>query len=100
MTQPLTIDIFILQDEIRTTFPVSMFGFLQGGILNVTVSSFSVPPNAQDSSMFKFTLDRTLSDATNPYLDSKRDSICIQEKIDENDHTAVARFSFDFRAKQ
>ena len=77
-----------------------MFGFLQGGILNVTVSSFTVPPNAQDSSTFKFTLDRTLSDATNPYLDNKRDSICIQDKIDENDHTAVARFSFDFKAKQ
>ena len=24
----------------------------------------------------------------------------VQDKIDENDHTAVARFSFDFKAKQ
>lgn len=78
-----------------------MFGFLQGGILNVTVSSLGISTTAQESSTLRFSLDRTLSDATNPYLDSRRD-ICMNDKLDiddEKDHTAVARFEFDFKKK-
>lgn len=88
------------QDETRTSFPVSMFGFLQGGILNVTVTSLAITPAAQANSLLMFTLDRTLSDATNPYLDSKRDLCNKNQDIDDpNDHTSVARFTFDFEKK-
>lgn len=77
-----------------------MFGFLQGGILNVTVPSLAITPAAQASSLLMFSLDRTLSDATNPYLDSKRDLCNKNQDIDDvNDHTAVARFTFDFKEK-
>lgn len=77
-----------------------MFGFLQGGILNVTVSNLAISPSAQETSILGFSLDRTLSDATNPYLDSKRDLCNARLDIDEEkDHTAVARFEFDFKAK-
>ncbi|KZS13991.1 Protein GPR108 [Daphnia magna] len=86
-----------LKDETRKSIPVSMFGFLQGGILNVTVSNLVISKNAQETSGLGFSLDRTLSDAANPYLDSKRDicnsGLSINEEIDQ---TAVARFEFDF----
>lgn len=77
-----------------------MFGFLQGGILNVTVSNLAVSKNAQETSVLGFSLDTTLSDATNPYLDSKRDICNTRLTIDEEkDHTSVARFEFDFKKK-
>lgn len=67
----------------------------------MTVSSLGITTAAQELSTIRFSLDRTLSDATNPYLDSRRD-ICMNEKLDideEKDHTAVARFEFDFKNK-
>ena len=99
----MKLDFFIClqQDEIRSSFPVSTFGFLQEGILNVTVSSLTISTFAQEASVLRFSLDRTLSDATNPYLDSRRD-ICFNDKLDiddDKDHTAVARFEFDFKNK-
>ncbi|EFX74656.1 hypothetical protein DAPPUDRAFT_199743 [Daphnia pulex] len=89
-----------LKDETRKSIPVSMFGFLRGGILNVTVSNLAISKQAQETSGLGFSLDRTLSDAANPYLDSKRDICSSRLEINEElDHTAVARFEFDFKEK-
>ncbi|XP_046640804.1 protein GPR107-like [Daphnia pulicaria] len=89
-----------LKDETRKSIPVSMFGFLRGGILNVTVSNLAISKQAQETSGLGFSLDRTLSDAANPYLDSKRDICSSRLEINEEpDHTAVARFEFDFKDK-
>jgi hypothetical protein len=77
-----------------------MFGFLRGGILNVTVSNLAISKQAQETSGLGFSLDRTLSDAANPYLDIKRDICSSRLEINEEpDHTAVARFEFDFKDK-
>jgi len=81
------------KDETRTSFPISMFGFLQGGILNVTIVKLSIPQSLSRS-VIGFSLDRTLSDAANPYLDSKH-NVCLKEM----DDTGVARFTFDFAEK-
>ena len=70
-----------------------MFGFLQGGILNVTIVKMSIPQDLSRS-VIGFSLDRTLSDAANPYLDSKH-NVCLKEM----DDTGVARFTFDFAEK-
>ncbi len=77
-----------------------MFGFLRGGIFNVTVSNLAISKQAQETSGLGFSLDRTLSDTANPYLDSKQDICSSRLEINEElDHTAVARFEFDFKDK-
>ena len=77
-----------------------MFGFLRGGILNVTVSNLAISKQAQETSGLGFSLDRTLSDAANPYLDSKRDICSSRLKINEEiDHTPISHFEYDFKEK-
>jgi hypothetical protein len=45
-------------------------------------------------------LNRTLSDAANPYLDSKRDICSSRLKINEEiDHTPISHFEYDFKEK-
>ena len=51
-------------------------------------------PQDLSRSVIGFSLDRTLSDAANPYLDSKH-NVCLKEM----DDTGVARFTFDFAEK-
>lgn len=94
------IRIVCTQDETRTTFPVSVFGFLQGGILNVTVKSLTVSAEYATTAVIGLSLDRTQSDAANPYLDSKQDRCEIDNShTEKDDDTSVAKFKFNFATK-
>lgn len=62
----------------------------------MTVTKLTIPKDVTHSTI-GFSLDRTLSDATNPYLDSKH-GVCLKE-MEPNDETAVARFHFNFVEK-
>lgn len=59
----------------------------------MTIVKMSIPQDLSRS-VIGFSLDRTLSDAANPYLDSKH-NVCLKEM----DDTGVARFTFDFAEK-
>ena len=51
----------------------------------MTVHSLSIPVDYTSAAVIGFSLDRTLSDAANPYLDSKRDACVINGKRDDKD---------------
>ena len=67
----------------------------------MTVHSLSIPADYKSTAVIGFSLDRTLSDAANPYLDSKRDACVINSKTDnKDDDTSVAKFKFNFDTKR
>ncbi|XP_060520613.1 protein GPR107 [Cylas formicarius] len=67
-----------ITNDARKFIALSTFGFYQGGTLEVTLSNFHATP-MNESSLFGFSLDRTVNDGMNPYFDNHQDA-CILEK--------------------
>ncbi|XP_059619331.1 protein GPR107 [Phlebotomus argentipes] len=65
-------------DDYRRYIALSTFGFYQGGILDVKFLNFEVPVG-EEKQQFGLSLDKTLSDAMNPYLDTHQDKCILEE---------------------
>ncbi|XP_011498001.1 PREDICTED: protein GPR107 [Ceratosolen solmsi marchali] len=95
---------FDLKNDFRRFISLSSFGFYKEGILSVNLINFKALP-FDDNDVFGFSLDRTLSDAMNPYLDS-HDKCPLQETFnaksdyEQKDETAVIYFKFDLKHLQ
>ncbi|KAF7279732.1 protein GPR107 [Rhynchophorus ferrugineus] len=89
-----------IKNDARKYIGLSTFGFYQGGTLEVTLSNFNTQPE-NDSALFGFTLDRTVNDGLNPYLDSHQD-VCILERniTNSNNNEEFIYFIMDFKNKQ
>lgn len=84
-----------LERDYRRFFPLSTFGFLTGGDLVVNISSFQVD---NLSGVYGFTLDRTLSDNVNPYLDGHMTHCTLASPISSQDPSAaIIYFTFDLK---
>ncbi|XP_043245108.1 protein GPR107-like [Amphibalanus amphitrite] len=87
-----------LENDYRRFFPLSTFGFLTGGDLTVNISSFQVDDL---SGVYGFTLDRTMSDAVNPYLDGHMSHCTLSSPITGQDTSAaIIYFTFDLKQKR
>ncbi|XP_043190628.1 protein GPR107-like [Amphibalanus amphitrite] len=87
-----------LEHDYRRFFPLSTFGFLTGGDLTVNISSFQVDDL---SGVYGFTLDRTMSDAVNPYLDGHMSHCTLSSPITGQDTSAaIIYFTFDLKQKR
>ncbi|XP_014206514.1 protein GPR107 isoform X2 [Copidosoma floridanum] len=92
---------FNIKKDSRRFISLSTFGFYKDGILDVSLINFKAVP-FKESAVFGFTLDRTLSDAMNPYLDS-HDKCVLQgatstkSDYEQRDETAVIYFTFDLK---
>ncbi|XP_071446608.1 protein GPR107 isoform X2 [Hetaerina americana] len=87
-----------VQNDVRKYIALSTFGFYEGGLLNVRLINFHAAP-FKETAVYGFSLDRTVSDAMNPYLDSHQDSCLLQEPIENNNNGAVIYFTMDFKNK-
>ncbi|XP_046391481.1 protein GPR107 [Ischnura elegans] len=87
-----------VQNDVRKYIALSTFGFYEGGLLNVKLINFHASPFT-DTAVYGFSLDRTVSDAMNPYLDSHQESCLLQEPIEQNNNGAVIYFTMDFKNK-
>ena len=67
-----------VQDDDRRYIALSTFGFYKGGYLKVKLVNFHPQPY-NENHVFGFSLDRTLSDAMNPYLDSHQERCLLEE---------------------
>uniref|UniRef100_A0A6B2E7W6 Putative g protein-coupled seven transmembrane receptor n=1 Tax=Phlebotomus kandelakii TaxID=1109342 RepID=A0A6B2E7W6_9DIPT len=67
-----------VKDDFRRYIALSTFGFYQGGILDVKFLNFQVPVG-EERQQFGLSLDKTLSDAMNPYLDTHQDKCILNE---------------------
>lgn len=72
-----------ITSDVRRFIALSTFGFYKGGLLQVRLNNFTANPE-HDDSVFGFSLDRTLNDAMNPYLDSHTDDCILQKQFENN----------------
>ncbi|XP_076649134.1 protein GPR107 isoform X1 [Halictus rubicundus] len=92
-----------IRKDTRRYIALSTFGFYKSGILNVNLTNFKAEP-LDENAVFGFSLDRTLSDAMNPYLDSHQERCVLQDaanpKTDleqRDDSSAVIYFTMDLK---
>ncbi|CAG9789003.1 unnamed protein product [Diatraea saccharalis] len=88
----------LLLDDERHYVELTTFGFFQGGILDVRMVNFMLPSSVPRGE-YGFTLDRTVNDAINPYLESHSDT-CFLKDVDSigitPQHTAIVFLKLDF----
>ncbi|XP_014225374.1 protein GPR107 isoform X1 [Trichogramma pretiosum] len=97
---------FDIKNDVRRFISLSTFGFYKNGILDVNLINFKANP-FNDNDVYGFSLDRTLSDALNPYLDSHDQCVLqggvpysVKYDYDLKDETAVIYFTFDLKHLQ
>ncbi|XP_035739173.1 protein GPR107-like isoform X2 [Vespa mandarinia] len=88
--------------DTRKYISLSTFGFYKDGILNVSLTNFRADP-LDKNAVFGFSLDRTLSDAVNPYLDSHQERCVLQNisnpktELKKKNDSTVIYFTMDFK---
>nr|CAD7443606.1 unnamed protein product [Timema bartmani] len=90
-----------IKNDARKYIALSTFGFNKGGQLEVNLINFHSEPFSE-SDVFGFSLDRTLSDAMTPYLDSHQDGCLLQEvnrEPNQEASSAVIYFTLDLKNK-
>lgn len=85
-----------VRDDLRRYIPLSTFGFYPGGILDVKLSNFMVTPHSENN-IYGLSLDKTLSDAMNPYLDTHQDNCILQEPISSLRSGPILFFIMDLK---
>ncbi|XP_034839319.1 protein GPR107 [Maniola hyperantus] len=85
-----------LTDDERHYVDLTTFGFLKGGVLDVQVINFKLPSGPVYGE-YGFTLDRTINDAINPYLEAHSDT-CILKGVEKNrTHHGIVFLKMDFK---
>jgi len=89
-----------ISHDYRPTIPLSSFGFYQGGNLHVNLTNFH-PSDGQHHELkdllVGFSIDKTLSDGINPYMDDKKGKECILTRdIPERETAGIIRFHLNF----
>ncbi|XP_056636052.1 protein GPR107 [Diorhabda sublineata] len=88
-----------ITNDARRYIPLSNFGFYKGGYLEVELSNFTVNPE-NISGPFGFSLDKTINDGVNPYLNGHEDH-CLLERISEKPQTVEIIFLIlNFQTKE
>uniref|UniRef100_A0A182VT21 GOST seven transmembrane domain-containing protein n=1 Tax=Anopheles minimus TaxID=112268 RepID=A0A182VT21_9DIPT len=85
-----------VRDDFRRYILLSTFGFYAGGVLDVRVSHFRVDPLTEDN-MFGLSLDKTMSDSMNPYLDSHQDKCILTEPVAVQSNGPIVFFKMDLK---
>ncbi|KAK0176988.1 hypothetical protein PV328_001083 [Microctonus aethiopoides] len=89
-------------NDVRRYFALTTFGFYKGGILSVNLTNFKVNP-FNENDVYGFSLDRTRSDAMNPYLDNHQEKCLLQSvtnpkfDLEPKDDSSIIYFTIDFR---
>lgn len=84
-----------IKSDHRKYIALSTFGFYKGGILDVKLHNFHAD-GWLDDEVFGFSLDRTLNDAMNPYLDTHQDQCLLEDSVGlASSNTAAILFIMD-----
>lgn len=91
-----------IRKDVRRYIALSTFGFFKGGTLDVNLTNFKAEPY-DENAVFGFSLDRTLSHAMNPYLDSHQERCTLQDiagvkpDYEQRNDSAVIYFTMDLK---
>ncbi|XP_044766777.1 protein GPR107 [Coccinella septempunctata] len=88
-----------LNNDVRKYIALSTFGFYQGGILDVQLRNFRTD-SENDTAMYGFSLDRTVNDAMNPYLNNHQERCILKQVITKQNGAEVLYFILDLKNKK
>jgi len=89
-----------IHNDNRKYIPLSSFGFYTGGMLKVNLTGFHLDDGTNSSELLGFSIDKTVSDTLNPYI-QETDSSCILDGIikeQEQAKAGIIKFILDFKS--
>lgn len=84
----------VLSRDGRKTIPLSTFGFYRGGELKVNLTGFQTEHEGND---IGFSIDKTISDALNPYVETADHNCILNKHLDDRDKAGILRFTLNFK---
>jgi len=89
-----------IHNDRRRYIPLSTFGFYTGGKLQVNMSGFHLSDvsdyNSLDS-VVGFSIDKTVSDALNPYVQATETQCILNKTLKDTDKAGIVRFILNFK---
>ena len=90
-----------IENDRRQFIPLSTFGFYTGGKLQVNMTGFKMPDKAgKDETVVGFSIDKTVSDALNPYVQATETQCILTKQPAEKEKAGILRFTLDFEKKR
>jgi hypothetical protein len=80
--------------DARRSIPLSTFGFYSGGMLtvNLTVFESDLASSIDGEVIQGFSIDKTVSDALNPYVETADTECILGKELGEQDEAGILRF--------
>ena len=92
-----------IENDRRQFIPLSTFGFYTGGKLQVNMTGFKMDKAAvgsKDEMVVGFSIDKTVSDALNPYVQATETQCILTKQPAEKEKAGILRFTLDFENKR
>eukprot|EP00092_Neocalanus_flemingeri_P017389 GFUD01018809.1.p1 GENE.GFUD01018809.1~~GFUD01018809.1.p1 ORF type:complete len:616 (-),score=200.88 GFUD01018809.1:552-2399(-) len=89
-----------IHNDRRQYIPLSTFGFYTGGKLQVNMTGFHLGDvkNYDDlESVVGFSIDKTVSDALNPYVQATETQCILNKTLADKDKAGIVRFILNFK---
>jgi len=89
-----------IHNDRRRYIPLSTFGFYTGGKLQVNMSGFhlsDVSDYTSLGSVVGFSIDKTVSDALNPYVQATETQCILNKTLKDTDKAGIVRFILNFK---
>jgi len=89
-----------IHNDRRQYIPLSTFGFYTGGKLQVNMTGFhlgNVASYEDLDSVVGFSIDKTVSDALNPYVQATETQCILNKSLADKDKAGIVRFILNFK---
>jgi len=89
-----------IHNDRRQYIPLSTFGFYTGGKLQVNMTGFhlgDVEDYENLESVVGFSIDKTVSDALNPYVQATETNCILNKTLADKDKAGIVRFILNFK---
>ncbi|CAG9839570.1 unnamed protein product [Diabrotica balteata] len=90
---------FQISNDARKNIPLSNFGFYNGGYLEMELTNFTAS-FLNTSNLFGFSLDKTINDGVNPYLDGHDDTCILKKDLGKPQTEEIILFILDLKTNQ
>lgn len=91
-----------IYNDRRQYIPLSTFGFYTGGKLQVNMTGFHLQETdmkllTSEELVMGFSIDKTVSDATNPYVQATEKQCILKKQLADNEKAGILRFTLNFK---